>query len=150
MAAFFKFKQCFQNSVLRTTFSSKRSAVSDSTNGVHATVNSKCNNEELGRVQELMTGNLLVYDDFINEKEELMLYEEVRPSLEKRSYQREHWDDVSHVNSTSEIFLRKEFCAPKTFVLTDSTLQSAPKPLIFIAFNIYFVTFGNCFEHLHL
>lgn len=95
MAAFLKFKQCFRNSVMRTTFSSNHSAVSGSTNGVYVIVNGKRDSEELRRVQELMTGNLLVYDNFINEKEEVMLHEEVRPSLEKRSYQREHWDDVS-------------------------------------------------------
>lgn len=51
--------------------------------------------QELGAVKNLVSENLLVYDDFITEEEETMLYEEVKPYLEKRSYQNEHWDDVS-------------------------------------------------------
>ena len=74
------------------------SVVRDCTQGfdrVHLSVESDCDSGELKSVEKLISGNLLVYDDFITEEEETMLYEEVRPSLEKRSYQHEHWDDVS-------------------------------------------------------
>ena len=65
---------------------------------VHLNADNECGTEELKSVQELVSGNLLVYDNFISKEEEMMLYEEVRPSLEKRSYQHEHWDDVSTTN----------------------------------------------------
>lgn len=95
MATLCRFKQCLRNVIFRITFVSKRSAVTDFMNGAHVNADSNCDSEELKRVQELMSGNMLLYDNFISEKEEVMLYEEVQPSLEKRSYQHEHWDDVS-------------------------------------------------------
>ena len=95
MATLCTFRQYLKNSILRITFLSKRSAVTGFMNEAHVSVYSKSDSEELRKVEELMSGNMLVYNNFINEKEEVMLYEEVRPSLEKRSYQHEHWDDVS-------------------------------------------------------
>jgi hypothetical protein len=83
----------------RHTILSKRSVGTESTQGctrVHLSADSECNDsDELRTVEKLISGNLLVYDNFISEEEEMMLYEEVRPSLEKTSYQHEHWDDVS-------------------------------------------------------
>jgi hypothetical protein len=77
----------------------KRSIVAESTQGfqdrVHLSAERECNIVELRSVEKLISGNLLVYNDFITEEEEMILYDEVKPSLEKRSYQHEHWDDVS-------------------------------------------------------
>ncbi|CAB3988911.1 alpha-ketoglutarate-dependent dioxygenase alkB homolog 7, mitochondrial [Paramuricea clavata] len=92
--------------IFRHTILSTRSVVTESTQGctrVHLSEDSECNDgDELRTVEKLISGNLLVYDDFISEEEEMMLCEEVRPSLEKTSYQHEHWDDAIHGYRESE------------------------------------------------
>lgn len=60
-----------------------------------------CDVEELQNVhhvQELVRDNLFVYDEFITPREEDMLHEELKTSLEKQSYQFDHWDNVSRIS----------------------------------------------------
>lgn len=57
-----------------------------------------CDVEELQGVQELVRDNLFVYDEFITPHEEDMLHEELKSSLEKQSYQFDHWDNVSRIS----------------------------------------------------
>ena len=64
-------------------------------------VTNGCDVEELQdirHVQELVRDNLFVYDEFITPHEEHMLHEELKTSLEKQSYQFNHWDNVSRMS----------------------------------------------------
>ena len=82
----------------KVAFLFKRHVLMQSTQAcdrLHIYAQNECDNEEISKIKKLISDNLLVYDDFITEEEEIMLYEEVRHSLETKSYQHEHWDDVS-------------------------------------------------------
>ena len=99
---------------------------------VHLSVESDCDSGELKSVEKLIPGNLLVYDDFISEEEEAMLYEEVRPSLENRSYQHEHWDDAIHGYRESE---KENWSKPCMMVfkrIKDASFDSTQKLLPYV------------------
>ena len=54
-----------------------------------------CSIEELEKVQDFVSGNLEIREDFISEEEEDKLCKEVEPYLKRQKYQYDHWDDVS-------------------------------------------------------
>ena len=81
--------RCLRRAVTKSIYSSKFC------DRININAEDGCDGEELKVVESRVSGNLLVSDNFISEEEEAMLFEEVRALLEKRSYQHEHWDDVS-------------------------------------------------------
>ena len=54
-----------------------------------------CSIEELEKVQDLVSGNLEIRENFVSEEEEGLLLKEVEPYLKRQKYQYDHWDDVS-------------------------------------------------------
>ena len=54
-----------------------------------------CTIEELETVQDMVTGNLEVHENFISEEEEDRLIKETEPYLKTQKYQFDHWDGVS-------------------------------------------------------
>ena len=54
-----------------------------------------CSIEELEKVQNLVSGNLEIRENFVSEEEEGLLLKEVEPYLKRQKYQYDHWDDVS-------------------------------------------------------
>ena len=58
-------------------------------------VTEDCVLEELETVQDLVSRNLEVHENFISGDEETLLLKEVEPYLKGIRYQYDHWDDVS-------------------------------------------------------
>ena len=58
-----------------------------------------CSREELEKVQDLVSGNLEIRENFVSEEEEGLLLKEVEPYLKRQKYQYDHWDDVSIIVS---------------------------------------------------
>lgn len=54
-----------------------------------------CSIEELEKVQDLVSGNLEIRENYVSEEEEGLLLKEVEPYLKRQKYQYDHWDDVS-------------------------------------------------------
>ena len=54
-----------------------------------------CCTEELEKVQDLVSGNLEIRENYVSEEEEGLLLKEVEPYLKRQKYQYDHWDDVS-------------------------------------------------------
>lgn len=46
------------------------------------------------KVEKQFSEQFMIFDDFVSENEEQLLYEEARQTLETKHYQKEHWDDV--------------------------------------------------------
>jgi alkylated DNA repair protein alkB family protein 7 len=44
--------------------------------------------------EEVIRGSFFVYRNFINEEEEMSLFNEVEPYLKRLHYEQDHWDDV--------------------------------------------------------
>ncbi|XP_046862521.1 alpha-ketoglutarate-dependent dioxygenase alkB homolog 7, mitochondrial-like [Xenia sp. Carnegie-2017] len=54
------------------------------------------------KVEKQFSEQFMIFDDFVSENEEQLLYEEARPILETKHYQKEHWDDAIHGYRESE------------------------------------------------
>ena len=70
-------------------------------------VTNGCSLEELQNVQDLVCGDLEIHDNFISEKEETAIMEEIEPCLKRLKYEYDHWDDVSG-NSRRDFLSSKE------------------------------------------
>lgn len=66
-----------------------------------------CSIEELEKVQDLVSGNLEIRENFVSEEEEGLLLKEVEPYLKRQKFQYDHWDDVSIIVSGLSSLLPK-------------------------------------------
>lgn len=87
-------RKCIILKALRSGFATQASSNVDLLSNVSFLTND-CTIEELEVVQDMVSGNLEVHENFISEEEEDRLIKEVEPYLKTQKYQFDHWDAVS-------------------------------------------------------
>ncbi|XP_031562880.1 alpha-ketoglutarate-dependent dioxygenase alkB homolog 7, mitochondrial-like [Actinia tenebrosa] len=84
-------RKCIILKALRGGFATEASSNVDLLSNVSFLTND-CTIEELEAVQDMVSGNLEVYENFVSEEEEDRLIKEVEPYLKTQKYQFDHWD----------------------------------------------------------